>query len=185
MQRHLEEYDPCAQLSNVDAILEAYRSGQLEWSDRLVTYWYKGEMICGPVSFCWDELEVMSRNCGRMGFWVECVSYSRCSPRGVCLLTDFLWPDWGSGCAATPSEQNHSNRTTTHIPGKRYKCLLSYLTNQLTVVADSIRLRSGCPTGRHSKRFRSDGTAVQRICTASWMACTQLQESLVYLKRVQ
>lgn len=116
MQQQLEEYDPCEQLPNVNAILKAYRSGQLEWSNDLVTYWHNGQMVCRPVIFSWDDLEEMSEKYSRMGLWVECVCHLAWSR--ILQNTDFLLTDWWSVCAASPSEQNHSNRATKNIPGK-------------------------------------------------------------------
>lgn len=59
------------QLANVHAILEAYASKRLEWNG-LVTYWWRGNQLCQPRRFDWDELEAIASHCeGKGGFWCE------------------------------------------------------------------------------------------------------------------
>lgn len=64
------------QLPNVTGLIDAYRSGQLEWSSEgRVTFWSKGRQVSGPRWFEWDEFEKVAReNDGQKGFWVEGVS---------------------------------------------------------------------------------------------------------------
>lgn len=76
MKTDLEEsLDRSKQLPNIEALLEAYRSGQLDWNSGLVTYWSKGVQICQPRPFDWDEFELInSEHEGHQGFWTEGVS---------------------------------------------------------------------------------------------------------------
>lgn len=68
-------HDPLQEKENVDAILKAYRSGQLEWIPDLVTYWSKGNQLCLPRRFDWDEFQVINEaHAGHKSFWVEGVS---------------------------------------------------------------------------------------------------------------
>lgn len=64
--------DDLEQLPNIEALLKAYRSSQLEWNVGFVTYWSKGIQICQPRRFDWDEFEAInSRHLGHKGFWTE------------------------------------------------------------------------------------------------------------------
>ncbi|CAI7622657.1 unnamed protein product [Penicillium discolor] len=64
--------DDSEQLPNIDALLEAYKSGDLDWNTGLVTYWLKGARISQPRPFDWDEFEAInSHHQGYKGFWVE------------------------------------------------------------------------------------------------------------------
>lgn len=69
---HLRESgDEFDQSANVEALIKAYRSGQLEWTG-LVTYWSKGVQLCQPRPFDWDEFEAINRkHKGSSAFWVE------------------------------------------------------------------------------------------------------------------
>lgn len=72
LERKGDERD---QLSNIEALLEAYRSRKLQWTG-LVTYWSKGEQLCQPRPFNWDEFEAINRkHHGHKNFWVEGVSF--------------------------------------------------------------------------------------------------------------
>lgn len=68
--------DRYEQLPNVRALIDAYRSGQLEWSSEgRVTFWSKGHQIGEPRQFDWGEFEkVAGENDGQKSFWVEGVS---------------------------------------------------------------------------------------------------------------
>ncbi|KAJ5614298.1 hypothetical protein N7528_007952 [Penicillium herquei] len=60
------------QRKNVKALIEAYNSGHLEWSPRLVTYWSHGKQLCQPRPFDWDEaFYINKKHEGWEGFWVE------------------------------------------------------------------------------------------------------------------
>ncbi|KGO78079.1 hypothetical protein PITC_041100 [Penicillium italicum] len=64
-----DEHD---QLPNIEALLEAYKSGELDWNTGLVTYWSKGVQISQPRPFDWDEFEAInSHHGGYEGFWTE------------------------------------------------------------------------------------------------------------------
>ncbi|KGO36714.1 hypothetical protein PEX1_026270 [Penicillium expansum] len=64
--------DECEQLPNIEALLEAYKSGELDWNNGLVTYWSKGVQISQPRPFDWDEFEAInSHHEGHKGFWTE------------------------------------------------------------------------------------------------------------------
>ncbi|KAJ5938750.1 hypothetical protein N7466_001884 [Penicillium verhagenii] len=76
MQKYLEgtkDGDEYQQLANVKALLEAYKSGQLDWNaPGLVTYWSHGVQLCQPRPHDWDEfLEVNREHDGEEGFWME------------------------------------------------------------------------------------------------------------------
>ncbi|CAG8362777.1 unnamed protein product [Penicillium salamii] len=60
------------QLTNINALLEAYRSKELDWNDGLVTDWSNGVQICQPRNFDWDEFEVINSEYRDEGvFWTE------------------------------------------------------------------------------------------------------------------
>lgn len=64
--------DKYGQIDNIQAILKAYRSKSLSWTEGLVTYWAKGKKLCEPRPFDWDEFEAInSANGGHKSFWVE------------------------------------------------------------------------------------------------------------------
>lgn len=64
--------DDSEQLPNIDALLEAYKSGDLDCNTGLVTYWLKGAQISQPRPFDWDEFEAInSHHQACKGFWVE------------------------------------------------------------------------------------------------------------------
>ncbi|KAJ5827334.1 hypothetical protein N7447_004097 [Penicillium robsamsonii] len=64
-----DEYE---QLLNVDALLTAYKSEELEWHAGLVTYWSRGVQICQPTRFDWDEFEAINLHLhGGKGLWME------------------------------------------------------------------------------------------------------------------
>lgn len=68
--------DRNGQLPNVEALIKAYREGELTWSENgEVTYWSKGKQLSQPREFDFDELTKF--NCKYdtgTGFWVEGVS---------------------------------------------------------------------------------------------------------------
>lgn len=64
--------DDYQQLPNIEALLEAYKSGELDWNTGLVTYWLKGTRISQPRPFDWDEFEAINSHYqDYKGFWVE------------------------------------------------------------------------------------------------------------------
>jgi hypothetical protein len=68
--------DKYEQLSNIDAILKAYKACELVWHTGLVTYWLRGVQICQPRPFDWDEFEAINAHYrGDKGFWTEGVIY--------------------------------------------------------------------------------------------------------------
>lgn len=77
MEKQLETRgkDPCGMLPNIRALITAYRTKQLEWTPGLVTYWSKGDRICQPRPFHYEEfLEINQAHDGHTDFWVEGVS---------------------------------------------------------------------------------------------------------------
>ena len=70
-----EEYND-DNLSNVKAIMNAYRSRKLNWDGDSVTYWSNGELITGPKKLDMEELYALNAKHGPKGFWVEGVSSS-------------------------------------------------------------------------------------------------------------
>ena len=72
--------DPCGFGPNIAALINAYRTRQLDWHPGLVTYWSNGIQICQPRPFHYQEcLQVNQLYNGHTGFWVEGVSAQ--SPR--------------------------------------------------------------------------------------------------------
>ncbi|CAG8890964.1 unnamed protein product [Penicillium egyptiacum] len=67
---------------NVIAIMAAYRSGDLVWSDDpgSVTYWAHGKMVAGPKKMDMEEFLDISRERGPHGIWVEGVTVSIRNP---------------------------------------------------------------------------------------------------------
>ncbi|KAJ5966343.1 hypothetical protein N7481_013057 [Penicillium waksmanii] len=64
--------DPTGQLPNVDAIIAAYRSGELNWRPGYVTFWSKGKKLGPAKKFDVDDsLKVNRKHDGHRGFWVE------------------------------------------------------------------------------------------------------------------
>lgn len=64
-------------LATVQAIMQAYRSGKLEWNPRLVTYLWatnKGQ-LCQPRPLNWAEFrEVQKLHLDETNFWIEGVT---------------------------------------------------------------------------------------------------------------
>ncbi|CAG8165784.1 unnamed protein product [Penicillium salamii] len=60
-------------VSNLKAIEEAYKSGSLEWTHGLVTYWNQGVQLCQPRPFEWREFECLHDKYDgtKTGFQVE------------------------------------------------------------------------------------------------------------------
>ncbi|KAJ6007939.1 hypothetical protein N7540_011915 [Penicillium herquei] len=61
-------------LPNINAIIKAYKSKQLEWKDGLVTYWAKGKNVSGePKEFTWENYDFYcaKHGGGSKDFWVE------------------------------------------------------------------------------------------------------------------
>ncbi|KAJ5795268.1 hypothetical protein N7457_001867 [Penicillium paradoxum] len=72
LEVELRSEDRFDQLANVQALLQAYRQGRLNWNQGLVTYWSRGVQLCKPRPFSWDEFEVLNKHhSGRTGFWME------------------------------------------------------------------------------------------------------------------
>lgn len=69
----MENGDGDEQLPNIEALLEAYRSGKLTWAPVSVTYWARGTQLSEPKEFDGDECERIGREYGK-SFWVEGVS---------------------------------------------------------------------------------------------------------------
>ncbi|KAJ5719686.1 hypothetical protein N7493_007264 [Penicillium malachiteum] len=72
----VKQKDPYESLSNVRAIIKAYREHKLEWTPGKVTYWSHGRRITEePEVFDFEDFEVLNRAFeGYKGFWVEGVS---------------------------------------------------------------------------------------------------------------
>lgn len=70
--------DHLGQITNIDAITNAYRTRKLTWINGKVTYWSKGEKICnGPKLFDWKEFDkYQAKHERHKSFWVEGVSLS-------------------------------------------------------------------------------------------------------------
>ena len=94
------------QLPNIEALLKAYRSGQLEWHVGFVTYWSGGLQICQPRRFDWDEFEAInSRHLGHKGFWTEGVIKFGYVPNFNSLMNNISLPDLHPRAAMSESQQ--------------------------------------------------------------------------------
>jgi hypothetical protein len=72
IREELTSEDPTEQLPNVDAIIAAYRSGELTWRPGYVTFWSKGKKLGRVKKFDVDDfLKVNKEHEGHKGFWVE------------------------------------------------------------------------------------------------------------------
>ncbi|KAJ5443003.1 hypothetical protein N7445_004754 [Penicillium cf. griseofulvum] len=71
LETNLQAEDKDDNLSNVKAIIAAYRSKKLDWDGKSVTYWSKGGLINGPKKLDMKELYALSGQYGPKGFWVE------------------------------------------------------------------------------------------------------------------
>ncbi|KAJ5779120.1 hypothetical protein N7457_006840 [Penicillium paradoxum] len=58
-------------LSNVRAIITAYRAKALEWDEDNVSYWANGKLVAGPKVLDMPEVYTLSDKYGSAGFWVE------------------------------------------------------------------------------------------------------------------
>ncbi|KAJ5382998.1 hypothetical protein N7517_000909 [Penicillium concentricum] len=77
--------DKYEQLPNINSLLAAYKSGQLEWHTGLVTYWSRGVQVSQPRRFDWDEFEAINLDHhGDKGFWTEGVKLAL-------RLPGFMW----------------------------------------------------------------------------------------------
>ncbi|CAI7614016.1 unnamed protein product [Penicillium viridicatum] len=56
---------------NVQAIMAAYRSGDLVWDEHSVTCWAHGKLMAGPMEMDMKELLAFSQEYGPHGVWVE------------------------------------------------------------------------------------------------------------------
>jgi hypothetical protein len=74
IQRDLEENgDNFDELPNVKAIMEAYRSKRLKWSNGgEATYWFQGRQLCEPKKWSYHDItKAFQEAKGTTGFWVE------------------------------------------------------------------------------------------------------------------
>ncbi|KAJ6007944.1 hypothetical protein N7540_011920 [Penicillium herquei] len=73
--------DPCKELLNVRAIMNAYQSQRLE-VDGNATFWCNGELLAGPQRFDWDDFWRLNtaENRKGSGFWLECISPEKPGP---------------------------------------------------------------------------------------------------------
>ncbi|KAJ5147404.1 hypothetical protein N7526_000756 [Penicillium atrosanguineum] len=74
IEKSLEENgDAWEELPNVKAIIKAYRSKKLKWSNEgEATYWFQGTQLCEPKKWSWsDIIKVNQEVQGSKGFWVE------------------------------------------------------------------------------------------------------------------
>lgn len=72
----LKEGDDYKQVPNIEALIQAYESGELEWHRGLVTYWSYGKQLCKPRPLNFDEFLLVNRKYGgHESFWAEGVSF--------------------------------------------------------------------------------------------------------------
>ncbi|KAJ5362445.1 hypothetical protein N7541_003289 [Penicillium brevicompactum] len=67
----LEEEDKEENISNVKAIMDAYRSKRLSFTAGLVTFWSHGKLVSGPKKLNMEEFYALHAKHGAKGFWVE------------------------------------------------------------------------------------------------------------------
>ncbi|KAJ5214883.1 hypothetical protein N7468_010562 [Penicillium chermesinum] len=111
----LEEGGDTDKLPNVRAILTAYRTKNLAWTD-LVTYWSKGQQLSQPRPFDWDEFEAINaKHQGHKSFWVEGIQRSPPSQQPRLLVK--------------PSEMYnvHTYNIALRAPGAEWWCELEFL----------------------------------------------------------
>jgi hypothetical protein len=135
----LEKSDDDEQIPNVDAIMNAYTRGDLEWHAGLVTYWSNGEQLCQPRPFKWDEFQAIgAKHKDHIGFWVEGVRrVFRYDVENVVTNE----PDTDNGCVGSKSWTGPSSGdkakfwdvqwkpewlAESSITGSRAKCKLFY-----------------------------------------------------------
>ncbi|KAJ5724859.1 hypothetical protein N7493_006587 [Penicillium malachiteum] len=73
--------DPCKELLNVRAIMNAYQSRYLE-VDGNATFWCNGELLAGPQRFEWEDFWRLNtaENRKGSGFWLEHISPEQPGP---------------------------------------------------------------------------------------------------------
>ncbi|KAJ9485500.1 hypothetical protein VN97_g7865 [Penicillium thymicola] len=69
--------------SNVEAIMVAYRSGDLVWDSNSVTFWVHGKLIGGPRKWHMDEFLAFTKEHGSLGVWVEGVDNYKPEPMNL------------------------------------------------------------------------------------------------------
>jgi hypothetical protein len=77
IEEDLAKNDVQEQMSNVQAIIAAYTSGELKWKRGTCTFWSNGRMVWGPGKFDWKTFsDVNKAHQGHKSFWVEEVGES-------------------------------------------------------------------------------------------------------------
>lgn len=72
IEKTLQKNDKYRKLDIVRAIMTAYRSGELEWTPGLVTYWSSKRQLCQPRPLDWAEFEQVKKlHPDQDSFWVE------------------------------------------------------------------------------------------------------------------
>lgn len=71
----LEKDDKEENISNVKAIIDAYRSKKLSFTAGLVTFWSHGKLVSGPQKLNMEEFYALHAKHGPKGFWVEGVRW--------------------------------------------------------------------------------------------------------------
>ncbi|OQE34566.1 hypothetical protein PENCOP_c017G02281 [Penicillium coprophilum] len=109
-------------LSNVKAIMTAYRSRKLTWDKDSVSYWSNGKLITGPQKLNMQELYSLSAKHGPRGFWVEGVHISLRNPTtqatntmATTMTFDFL-EDTGSSTMRIFSDDRFQIETLSGAP---------------------------------------------------------------------
>jgi hypothetical protein len=82
IEEDLAKNDVQEQMSNVQAIIAAYTSGELKWKRGTCTFRSNGRMVWGPGKFYWKTFsDVNKAHEGHKSFWVEEVSLSKTCPQ--------------------------------------------------------------------------------------------------------
>lgn len=111
IESKLLQNDKYNKLAIVQAIMQTYRSGKLDWNPGLVTYWAstKGQ-LCQPRPLDWAEFrEVQELHPDETSFWIEGVRHSK--PR-------YIWEVYLFGDIVTRSEAVAFTRQLQRAAGR-------------------------------------------------------------------
>ncbi|KAJ5497512.1 hypothetical protein N7463_009499 [Penicillium fimorum] len=124
LEQILGRKDDDDNLSNVKALMAAYRSGDLGWDRDLVSYWLNGKRLTGPKKLNIQELYSLSTEHGPKGFWVEGIWISLRNPitqgtntMATTMTFDFLEDTGASSMRIFNDDKNQIERLSgAHVP---------------------------------------------------------------------
>ncbi|EPS30996.1 hypothetical protein PDE_05950 [Penicillium oxalicum 114-2] len=108
--------DSHRQAVNVNALIDAYRDGNLTWMEGMVTYWSSGRCIHGPVEFdeSWKDTKRLNERCGGESFWVEGLNGPGTLPQ-----LQYNYPAWKSTIQPiAPNDHHHNINFYLRVPGR-------------------------------------------------------------------